>query len=112
MQLPFKLHSVPKISTAMANSSEWIAKRTGVRLIEHHLDNFIMMGSLDDNLCKWGLNYLITTCAELGVSFTRNKQEDQCTRLTLLGIEMDSKWLPMPTNKKAGLYEKIARRME
>ena len=89
-QLPFGLRSASKIFTTVADGLEWIAKQRGSGLIEHYLDDYILMGGPNDDSCQRGLDSLISTCGELGVPLARHKQEGPCTQLTFLGIEMDT----------------------
>ena len=42
--LPFGLHSMPKISTAIADYLQWTVRQRGVELVKHYLDNFALMG--------------------------------------------------------------------
>ena len=99
--LPFKLHSAPVIFTSIANGLQWIARQKGVELIERNLGDFILMGGLHDGSCQQGLDTLTSTCANLGAPLVKHKQEDPCTQLTFLGIEIDTAHgiLCLPTDK-------------
>ena len=88
--LPFGLRSAPRIFTAIADCLQWIVRQRGVELIEHYLDDFVLMGGPHDRSCQCGLDTLISTCAELGVPLAKHKQEGPSTRLTFLGIEIDT----------------------
>ena len=44
MLVPFGLHSTPKIFSDMADVLQWCMRQQGASLIEHYLDDFIMLG--------------------------------------------------------------------
>ena len=67
-----------------------IVRQRGFELVEHYLDDFILMGPPHNGTCQHGLDTLILMCAELGVPLAEHKQEGPCTRLTFLGIEIDT----------------------
>ena len=46
--LPFRLHSARKIFTAIANALKWIVRQRGVKVVDHYLDDYILMGSPQD----------------------------------------------------------------
>ena len=83
------LRSAPKIFTAVADALEWIIKQQGVQMLEHYLDNFILLGPPSDPTCQWDLDVLICTCSELRVPLAEHKLQGQCTKLVFLGIEVD-----------------------
>ena len=107
--LPFGLRSAPKIFTAIADALEWIVRQRGVELVEHYLDDYILMGGPHDRSCQHGLDVFVSTCAELGVPLAEHKQEGPCTRLTFLGIEIDTILgiLCLPTEKLNRLKEML-----
>ena len=108
-RLPFGLRSAPKIFTAIADGLEWIAIQRGARWIKHYLDDYVIVGGPDDTSCARDLDILISTCAELGVPLAKHKQEGPCTRLTFLGIEIDtvSGQLRLPTEKLERLKQML-----
>ena len=52
--LPFGLRSAPKTFTAVADGLEWAAKHEGVHLLEHYLDDFIIVGAPGTKECAAG----------------------------------------------------------
>ena len=42
--LPFGLRSAPKIFTALADALEWVVRQTGVKVVLHYLDDFLLVG--------------------------------------------------------------------
>ena len=100
-RLPFGLRSAPKVFTAVADGLEWIARQRGVGLIRHYLDDYIILGRPQDASCQRDLETFKSTCEELGVPLAEHKQEGPSTRLTFLGIEIDtvSGHLRLPVDK-------------
>ena len=101
VMLPFGLRSAPKIFTAVADGLEWITRQRGVQRIEHYLDNFIVLGPPVQPTCQRDLDILMSTCAELKVPLAEGKREGPSTKLTFLGIEVDTDTghLRLPTEK-------------
>ena len=60
-RLPFGLQSEPTIFTAIADSLEWIVWQQGVRLIEHYLDDHILLGRPQDASCLRDLETFAST---------------------------------------------------
>ena len=44
--LPFRLHSAPKIFTAVADAAEWILQQHGVHVVLYYLDDYLLIGHL------------------------------------------------------------------
>ena len=42
--LPFGLRSAPKIFTAVADALQWVMYNNGVSMVDHYLNDFVMMG--------------------------------------------------------------------
>lgn len=43
--LPFGLQSAPKVTTALADTMEWVVRQEGIEWIMHYLDDFLVMGA-------------------------------------------------------------------
>ena len=56
----------------------------------HYLDNFVTMGPPGSSKCQANISTTVELCRRLGVSPTDEKLVDACTRLTFLGIEIDT----------------------
>ena len=67
-----------------------VYKNAGVTHLMHYLDDYITMGAAGLIECEDNKACLITTCDQLGVPVTHEKCEGPATRLTYLGIEIDS----------------------
>ena len=101
--LPFGLRSAPKIFNAVADALEWILRRQGVRYVDHYLDDFILYGPPNSDICTTQLRVTINMCRRLGVPLATEKLEGPTDRLTFLGIEVDTKAgiLRLPRDKLA-----------
>ena len=88
--LPFGLRSAPRIFTALADMLEWGVKEQGVSHLFHYLDDYITIGSAESEECKENAAALLATCSRLGVPIAPDKCEGPATRLTYLGIEVDT----------------------
>ena len=89
-QLPFGLASSPAIFNSVAEALEWILRKRGVNHIIHYLDDFLILGAPGEGECERALRTAIQTCEELGVPLATDKIEGPSTRLSFLGIELDS----------------------
>jgi hypothetical protein len=88
--LPFGLRSAPKIFNAVADALEWCIRAQGVQHIFHYLDDFIVIGPPNSAACAEALTIIDQTCNRLGVPMAAHKREGPTTRLTYLGIEVDT----------------------
>ena len=90
--LPFGLRSAPKIFTAIAEALEWISHQAGAETVLHihYLDDFLIVGRPASNQCGEDLHRLLGVFAHLRVPLAMEKLEGPVTRLTFLGIEIDT----------------------
>ena len=88
--LPFGLRSAPKIFNSIADGLEWVMKARGVRNVSHYLDDYIIMGSPKSTECGKDLEKALAVCSELGVPVAPHKCVGPLTRITFLGIEVDT----------------------
>ena len=58
--------------------------------IIHYLDDFLFGGKADTEQCDVVLQTFRKVCSNLGVPIAEDKTEGPCTRLTFLGIEIDT----------------------
>ena len=88
---------------------EWIARRRSITEIDHYLDDFITMGPPGSQVCKENLDITLRTCADLGVPLAVEKLAGPTTRLTFLGIEMDTLagTLRLPEDKLSRLCQTL-----
>ena len=93
--LPFGLRSAPLIFSAVADALEWIVRSRGVTSIFHCIDNFIVVGPPESEVCELSLRTLTQTCDILGVPIAHEKTEGPATPLTVLGIELDTAAMEM-----------------
>ena len=108
--LPFGLRSAPKIFNAVANAVEWIVRQQGVDLIFHYLDDFLLVGNPHTGECAIHLSLLRSVFDYLGIPVASEKLEGPATRLTFLGIEIDTKemTLRLPMTKLAELQDLVS----
>ena len=108
--LPFGLRSAPKIFTAVADALEWCIRRRGVQHVEHYLDDFATYGPPQSTECQQNVDIIKSVCDELGVPLAEDKLEGPTTKLTLLGIEIDtvSATLRLPEAKLNKLQREVA----
>lgn len=90
LMLPFGLRSAPKLFNALADGLEWYLRSLGIRDIFHYLDDFLIVGPPASPVCAEGLALLDKACEWLGVPIAKHKREGPTTRLTFLGIEVDT----------------------
>ena len=101
--LPFGLRSAPTIFNAVADALEWILRRQAVRYVDYYLDDFILYGLPNSDICATQLLVTINMYRRLGVPLATEKLEGPTDRLTFLGIEVDLKAgiLRLPRDKLA-----------
>ena len=107
--LPFGLRSAPKLYNAVADALLWILTNSdGVDGL-HYLDDFLVFGAPDSQQCGEALRRALAWCACLGVPVASRKTEGPSTRLTFLGIVMDtlSMALSLPPSKLERLRREI-----
>ena len=88
--LPFGLCSAPLIFSAVADALQWIMMRKGVRLLFHYIDDFITIGAPDSEECAHNVATMNAVCNETGIPIEQEKNEGPATRITFLGIEIDT----------------------
>lgn len=99
--LPFGLRSAPKIFNAVADGLEWYLRKCGVRHVFHYLDDFIVLGAPNSTECCEALQQLDSACGILGIPVAEHKRDGPTTKLTFLGIEIDTResTLRLPADK-------------
>ena len=73
--LPFGLRSALKLFTAIADALLWIMGRHGVIHARHYLDDFVIVGPPNADLCEWALSFSMELCGRLGVPIAEHKSE-------------------------------------
>ncbi len=79
--LPFGLRSAPKIFKAIADALEWCTRQAGVEEVFHYLDDYIVLGPPDSDLCQWCLDTLERICTWLGIPLTPEKKDGPTWRI-------------------------------
>ena len=106
--LPFGLRSAPKIYTAVADALQWILMRVSIEVI-HYLDDFLLFCPPGSLCCERALSASMELCAKLGVPLAAHKTEGPSTRITFLGIELDTeaRTVRLPEDKLRRLQREI-----
>ena len=109
--LPFGLRSAPMIFNAVAEALAYVIRERGVKNLDHYLDDFSLVAPPASPMCKENLGVALGICEELGFQVASEKTEGPATRITLLGIEIDSElWqLRLPQGKLQKLQELVER---
>ena len=90
LMLPFGLRSAPKIFNAVADALNWHLQQSGIPLLFHYLDDFVIIGPPRSLQCARSLAILDRECSILGVPMAAHKREGPATCLTVLGIVIDT----------------------
>ena len=88
--LPFGLRSAPKIFNAVANAFQWHFQQQGVTEVLHYLDDYIVIGPPNTLTCHTVLQTFLREAHHLGIPIADHKTEGPTTKLTYLGIEIDT----------------------
>ena len=99
--LPFGLQSAPKIFNAVADALHWHLQQSGIPLVFHYLDDFIVAGAPHSPQCAHSLAILDKVCSTLCIPMAAHKREGPATCLIILGIEIDTQTgeLRLPADK-------------
>ena len=108
--LPFGLRSAPKLFSAVADGLAWALHCEGVPNCVHYLDDFLFWGPPASPACEATLSLATDLSARLGLPTAPEKTVGPSTRLTFLGIEIDSikQQLKLPDDKLARLRATLA----
>ena len=89
--LPFGLRSAPKIFTALSDALWWVFRNHGeVTESIHYLDDYLFVGAPASGECARALQSALRLCDQLGVPVAADKLSGPSTKLTFLGIELDT----------------------
>jgi hypothetical protein len=88
--LPFGLQSVAKIFNAVADFLAWILYYEGVLILIHYLDDFLFFGPQGSGIASTTRRVVESVFGRLRVPIATHKSEGPTTRLTFLGICIDT----------------------
>ena len=89
--LPFGLCSAPFLFNQLADAIQWILQNNHeVHHLLHYLDDFLTAGPADSNTCNHNLTAMKSLCQAIEAPIKDEKVEVPTTRLTLLGIVLDT----------------------
>ena len=89
-QLPFGMASAPAIFSALSEALEWVLHQRRVRSVVYYMDDFLLMGSPGTSECSLAQATTIVICSELGVPLAEDKTEGPVTKLSFLGIQLNT----------------------
>ena len=89
-RLPFGLRSAAKIFNTITDTLQWYLHQASILLIDHYLDDFVIIRLPLASQCTDSLAILDRECTILGVPMTPHKWEGPTTRLPVLGIVIDT----------------------
>ena len=100
--LPFGLRSAPYLFSQFAEALSWIL-RENYQVVSHihYLDDYLLVGAANSDLCHRYMATMLSLCQHLGIPVATNKLEGPSTSLTFLGVLIDSvkQELSLPTPK-------------
>ena len=110
LALPFGLRSAPLLFTAVGDALQWIMLQQGVSWLGHYVDDFVTMGAAGKLECETNLRSMERVCTELGMPVEPSKTEGPATRITFLGMELDSEAMVirLPQEKLDRLQSSLA----
>ena len=109
-RLPFGSRSSPFIFNTFAIALAWIVLNIGrLSFLIHYLDDFFLANTSVAG-CQADMDTFLRICLELGVPIAEDKLEGPATRLTYLGIEIDtiSMTVRLPADKLAKLKSLVS----
>ena len=107
--LPFGLRSAPMIFSAAADALLWLMRQKGASVIEHYIDDFITAGRPQSEECQRNFETMHEVCNETGTPVEQEKLEGPSTKITFLGMELDSMAMEirLPTQKLTLLKQSL-----
>lgn len=86
--LPFSLRLAPKLFTILADAAQWLIKEAGVERVIHYPDVYFFVEV--PHMPEKALRIAIKTLSELSIPVAPERVEGPSTKLTFLGIQLDS----------------------
>ena len=84
----------------------WVTEmESGLHEIDHYLDDFLFAGADTTSNCSKLMNTFTEVCSQLGVPIADDKTEGPSTRITYLGLSIDTEkmLIQIPDEKVQGL---------
>ena len=69
---------------------QWILSHNYNICLIHYLDDYFLVGPPDAQNCAAAVHTTLTVCTALGIPVALDKLEGPATKVTYLGIELDS----------------------
>ena len=106
--LPSGCRSSPSLFDDLSKILEYLIRTSGgMSNVLHYIDDFWWAAPKDSNACEITLTYMRAVCAELGVPLAEEKTEGPSTKLTFLGIQLDteSQTISIPSAKVKEIHD-------
>ena len=110
LRLPFGLRSSPYLFNRLADAFEWLLKNNHrVKDLMHYLDDYFTVGPANSPVCANNVKTIIQVASNVGIPLAPNKLEGPTTRLTFLGILIDSSCMEtsLPDDKLEALLTEL-----
>lgn len=89
--LPMGASSSCAIFERFSTALQFVAQtQLGIKHIIHILDDFLIMGPPNSQICQSNLNTFLDFCSEVGVPIKVEKTENATNIITFMGLELDS----------------------
>ena len=83
------------IFNALAEGLAYMIRQKGVKDLNHYLDDFAIVGAPSSPECGRSFRTVVDMCEETGFPVAVEKTEGPATKITLLGVELDSELLQL-----------------
>ena len=107
--LPFGLRSGPFLFNQFAEALHWILNNNYQVDAVHYLDNFLIVGAPGADQCASSVQLTLRVCESLGIPVAVDKLEGPATRISFLGIMLDSEAqiLSLPQDKLEDILHRV-----
>lgn len=97
------------IFSAAADALLWLIRQKRASVIEHYIDDFITAGRPQSEECQRNFETMREVCNETGTPVEQEKSEGPSTKITFLGMELDSLAMEirLPTQKLTLLKQSL-----
>ena len=104
--LPFECSVSCKTFEKFATFLEWVVRdQSGIHTVHHYLDDYVFIGTQHSNACITAMTTFEYVCNILGIPLNEDKTEGPTTRLTFLGLMIDTvaQTISIPEDKIADI---------
>ena len=107
--LPFGLRSAPYLFNQFVEALHWILDNNYQVDAVHYLDDFLVAGAPGTDQCSSAVQLTLSACESLGIPVAFDKLEGPSTRITFLGIMLDTeaRVMSLPQGKLEEIQSKV-----